>query len=261
VRRFVCDDAHIFAAHSQIESEMRHALQFMSDTYALFGFNFTFELSTRPEKSLGSREMWDRAEKALENVLNEFAPGKWKLNPGDGAFYGPKIDVHVSDSLARTWQCATVQLDFNLPERFQLEYQADSSDLKRPVIIHRAIYGSVERFMAILTEHYAGKWPFWLSPRQVMVVPVAADADAYARETRDLLYAEGFEAEVDLSDATLPKKVALAQTAQFNYILVVGRDEIPEQKVAVRVRDDKNKEIMGRAAFVALCHQLAKDHK
>jgi threonyl-tRNA synthetase len=167
VRRFQQDDAHIFCTTEQIEAEVTGALDFLTHIYGIFGFEFQLALSTRPEKFLGEIETWNQAEKALADCLNKNGK-EWKLNPGDGAFYGPKIDIHVFDALKRKHQCATIQLDFQLPIRFKLAYQSDSNnEFKRPVIIHRAILGSVERMIAILCEHTGGKWPFWLSPRQV----------------------------------------------------------------------------------------------
>jgi len=209
VRRFQQDDAHIFCTHDMIKSEIKSCLEFMQNVYGIFGFEFTLELSTRPKENfLGEIEIWDKAEKALEESLNDF--GKpWKLNPGDGAFYGPKIDIHIQDALKRSHQCATIQLDFNLPERFSLEYQAGEGEgghMKRPVIIHRAILGSVERMIANLTEHFAGKWPFWLSPRQVIVLPVSEKFNDYAIQVQKQIHENNFYVDVELSDKKLQKK-------------------------------------------------------
>ncbi|KAF5746625.1 threonine--tRNA ligase mitochondrial [Tripterygium wilfordii] len=180
VRRFQQDDAHIFCRESQIKDEVRHVLEFIDYAYRVFGFNYELKLSTRPEKYLGDLATWDKAEAALTEALNEF--GKpWQMNEGDGAFYGPKIDISVSDALNRKFQCATLQLDFQLPQRFDLEYSAeDEAKRERPVMIHRAILGSVERMFAILLEHYKGKWPFWLSPRQAIVCPISEKSQPYA---------------------------------------------------------------------------------
>ncbi|CAI7767701.1 unnamed protein product, partial [Closterium sp. NIES-53] len=226
VRRFQQDDAHIFCEESQVEAEVSDVLDFLQTVYGIFGFTFDLELSTRPEKHLGEVETWDRAEAALTQSLNAFGR-PWQINAGDGAFYGPKIDITVYDALKRKHQCATIQLDFQLPIRFKLEYSADdeAAGRKRPVIIHRAILGSVERMFAILLEHFAGKWPFWLSPRQVTVCPVSEKYSQYATKVRDEIHAAGFDVEADLSDRKLQKKVREAQLAQFNYILVVGAEE------------------------------------
>jgi len=238
VRRFQQDDAHIFCTVEQIKEEITGCLSFLDNIYGTLGFTFSLVLSTRPEKFLGDIEMWNEAEKALENGLNEF--GKpWKLNPEDGAFYGPKIDITVTDALKRAHQCGTIQLDFQLPIRFNLSYISESGEKKRPVIIHRAILGSVERMIAILTENYAGKWPFWLSPRQVMVIPVGPAFDEYAHEVQQKLYAAGFMCEVDTDPGdTMNKKIRNAQLAQFNFILVVGEKERSSQTVNVRTRDN-----------------------
>uniref|UniRef100_H0Z5V3 threonine--tRNA ligase n=1 Tax=Taeniopygia guttata TaxID=59729 RepID=H0Z5V3_TAEGU len=182
VRRFQQDDAHIFCTMEQIEEEIKDCLDFLKSVYAVFGFTFQLHLSTRPENYLGDLEIWDHAEKQLQNSLNNFGE-QWNLNPGDGAFYGPKIDIKIKDAIGRYHQCATIQLDFQLPIRFNLTYVGkDGDDKKRPVIIHRAILGSVERMIAILAENYGGKWPFWLSPRQVMVVPVGPASEQYAQQ-------------------------------------------------------------------------------
>lgn len=236
VRRFQQDDAHIFCTPEQIKDEIKGALDFLKHVYGIFGFTFNLVLSTRPEKYLGEIALWDQAEKALAESLDDFKM-PWSLNPGDGAFYGPKIDITVTDALKRSHQCATIQLDFQLPIRFNLNYVSESGDGKRPVIIHRAILGSVERMIAILTESYAGKWPFWLSPRQVMIIPVSAHYDDYAKEVAGKLHENGFMVEVD-TDAgdTMNKKIRNAQLAQFNFILVVGEKEKSNGTVNVRTR-------------------------
>ncbi|KAI6056856.1 TARS3 [Marmota monax] len=240
VRRFQQDDAHIFCTVEQIEEEIKGCLQFLQSVYSTFGFSFQLNLATRPENYLGEIEMWDEAEKQLQNSLMEF--GKpWKMNPGDGAFYGPKIDIKIKDAIGRYHQCATIQLDFQLPIRFNLTYVSkDGDDKKRPVIIHRAVLGSVERMIAILAENYGGKWPFWLSPRQVMVIPVGSTCEEYAVQVSNEFFEEGFMADVDLDDScTLNKKIRNAQLAQYNFILVVGEKEKINNAVNVRTRDNK----------------------
>uniref|UniRef100_A0A668AJL9 threonine--tRNA ligase n=1 Tax=Myripristis murdjan TaxID=586833 RepID=A0A668AJL9_9TELE len=232
VRRFQQDDAHIFCSMDQIEGEIKGCLDFLRTVYDVFGFTFKLNLSTRPEKFLGDPAVWDQAEKQLENSLNEFGE-KWVLNPGDGAFYGPKIDIQIKDAIGRYHQCATIQLDFQLPIRFDLTF-------KRPVIIHRAILGSVERMIAILTENYGGKWPLWLSPRQVMVVPVGPTCDDYAQKVQQEFHNNGFMTDVDVDPGcTLNKKIRNAQLAQYNFILVVGEKEKTSDTVNVRTRDNK----------------------
>ncbi|TDH17360.1 hypothetical protein EPR50_G00007590 [Perca flavescens] len=240
VRRFQQDDAHIFCTMDQIESEMKGCLDFLRCVYDVFGFSFQLYLSTRPEKYLGDIDVWNQAEKQLENSLNEFGE-PWKLNPGDGAFYGPKIDIKIKDAIGRYHQCATIQLDFQLPIRFNLTFVGkDGDDKARPVIIHRAILGSVERMIAILTENYAGKWPLWLSPRQVMLVPVNPSCEDYAKRVCKRFTEAGFMADADLdSSCLLNKKIRNAQLAQYNFILVVGEKEKITNSVNVRTRDNK----------------------
>lgn len=240
VRRFQQDDAHIFCSMDQIEGEMKGCLDFLRTVYDVFGFTFKLKLSTRPEKFLGEPEVWDAAEKQLENSLNEFGE-KWMLNPGDGAFYGPKIDIEIKDAIGRYHQCATIQLDFQLPIRFNLTFVShDGDDKQRPVIIHRAILGSVERMIAILTENYGGKWPLWLSPRQVMVVPVGPTCEEYAQRVQQEFHSNGLMTDVDLDPGcTLNKKIRNAQLAQYNFILVVGEKEKSSETVNVRTRDNK----------------------
>lgn len=201
VRRFQQDDAHIFCKEDDILSEVTGQLRFMERVYGIFNYKFSLELSTRPANHLGEIAVWDKAEAALEKALNDFGHA-WKLNKGDGAFYGPKIDVHIHDALGRSHQCATVQLDFQLPIRFGLEYQGKDNRIEevlRPVIIHRAIYGSLERFMGILMEHIEGKWPLWLSPRQFMVIPVSKHTNVYAESVRATLAEAGFYVDIDTS--------------------------------------------------------------
>mmetsp|Transcript_3968 Transcript_3968/g.11898 ORF Transcript_3968/g.11898 Transcript_3968/m.11898 type:complete len:700 (+) Transcript_3968:207-2306(+) len=258
VRRFVQDDAHIFCMPEQVKDEIVAYLEFMKHVYDIFGFQFELELSTRPEDYLGDANLWNVAEAELTEALEKFT-GKpcgegWQLNPGDGAFYGPKIDIKVFDALKRKHQCATVQLDFQQPLRFDLTYrgsgsqqtttqqdgraEAEGGDIQRPVIIHRAIYGSIERFLAIITEHFGGKWPFWLSPRQVCIVPVSEPYIDYGRQVQNKIRARKFFVDVDSSDKTLAKKVREAQLAQYNFILVVGEKEKAEGSVNVRTREN-----------------------
>jgi len=239
VRRFQQDDAHIFCTPEQIKSEMAGCLDFLKHVYSIFGFTYQLRLSTRPEKFLGDIAVWDKAEKDLAESLDNMGI-PWKLNPGDGAFYGPKIDITLQDALKRQHQCATIQLDFQLPIRFNLNYIDEKGEKKHPVMIHRAILGSVERMIAVLTESFGGKWPFWLSPRQAMVVPVGVPFNAYAKEVADMMKTQGFCVEADVDDGnTMNKKVRNAQLAQYNFIFVVGEKESSNKTVNVRTRDNK----------------------
>ncbi|KAI9902955.1 hypothetical protein N3K66_002307 [Trichothecium roseum] len=257
VRRFQQDDAHIFCTVEQIRQEIEGAFDFLHSVYGLFGFEFKLKLSTRPEKFIGDIAVWDMAEDKLRQALDSFVAkvnGKWEENPGDGAFYGPKIDITVYDALRRDFQCGTIQLDFNLPKRFKLRYvaakdevipQADLDDPElpagygRPVMIHRAVLGSFERMFGILTEHFSGKWPFWLSPRQVLVVPIMPACNDYATEVRNMLHDKGLYADADLSSNTFQKKIRTGQLEQYNFIFVVGAEEEKSRTANIRNRDDQ----------------------
>ncbi|KAJ3293577.1 threonyl-tRNA synthetase [Rhizoclosmatium sp. JEL0117] len=262
VRRFQQDDAHIFCTIEQLAAEMAGCFDFLNKIYVdVFGFTWSMKLSTRPDNFLGEISTWDNAEAILTKALND-SGRPWEVNPGDGAFYGPKIDIKLTDAMRRNHQCATIQLDFQLPERFKLQYVSDESIIdadgkrigsvmKRPVMIHRAILGSVERCIAILTENYAGKWPFWLSPFQVVVIPVSAAAFPYAEKVRDQLHDAGLNVECDTSDLTLNKKIRNAEIAHFNFIFVVGAEEENTSSVNVRNRDDPNTKSKGEVRSLA----------
>lgn len=297
--------------HLKIEQEILGLFDFLKTVYGHFGFTFKMKLSTRPEKFLGDVATWDRAEAKLSSALDAFSAegaAKWELNPGDGAFYGPKIDITISDALKRDFQCATIQLDFQLPQQFNLEYVTSEIKIKaedegaekksqtgskvadglsletegpkkdepaqnltvdgekkpetaapvqknyrkpltpgcaRPVMIHRAIYGSFERFIAILTEHFAGKWPFWLSPRQILVVPVMPSANDYVLEVQNIFREKGMHVDVDISGNTMKKKILNGQMQQYNYIFVVGAEEKESRTVNIRDRDDQATQVRG----------------
>jgi threonyl-tRNA synthetase len=234
VRQFTQDDAHIFCTPDQIEEQIADVIAFVTGMYSVFGFNeYTIELSTRPEKYIGTIEVWDKAEAALKNVL-ENKKIAYQLNPGDGAFYGPKIDFHIQDCLKRTWQCGTIQLDFSMPERFDLEYTDADSRKKRPVMIHRALFGSMERFIGILLEHYAGALPVWLSPVQVAVLPVSDKGEAYARLVCEKLKSAEIRADLDLRSDKIGYKIRSAEMAKIPYMAVVGEKEAQAGSVAVR---------------------------
>uniref|UniRef100_A0A665UEX4 threonine--tRNA ligase n=1 Tax=Echeneis naucrates TaxID=173247 RepID=A0A665UEX4_ECHNA len=237
VRRFCQDDAHIFCTPDQ--QEIVACLDFVRSVYRVFGFSFHCLLSTRPTPCLGEPEQWDNAEQQLERSLKHFGE-RWELNPGDGAFYGPKIDIQIKDAIGRQHQCATIQLDFQLPIRFHLQYVGKDGQLHRPVMIHRAVLGSLERMIAILAENFGGKWPLWLSPAQVMVIPVGGNSESYAKQVVQQFREAGFLADLnDDQGATLNKKIRSAQLAQFNYIFVVGDKERESGTVNVRSRRGK----------------------
>lgn len=327
VRRFQQDDAHIFCTEDQVKDEVSRYLNFLKSVYDKFGFDYELHLSTRPEKYLGQIALWDRAEKMLKDALIEFTgkdcdeKGGWKLNPGDGAFYGPKIDIQLFDALRRQHQCATLQLDFQLPIRFDLQYQAGTAPVAhgdkkpnnpngngvgggnpeasqntrktsvvatsdccgggdiekakadaeaappvkegfaRPVILHRAIFGSFERFIGILIEHFAGFWPFWLSPRQAIVVPVSEKFLDYAKKVQLELRQGLFHVDVDTSDRTLGKKLAEARNSYYNAILVVGEQEVKDSTVNMRIRGVDKTEVLSVLAACEKFEQWRKDFK
>ncbi|XP_037532205.1 threonine--tRNA ligase 2, cytoplasmic [Nematolebias whitei] len=239
VRRFCQDDAHIFCAPEQLEEEIVACLDFVRSVYQVFGFSFHCLLSTRPTPCLGEPEQWDNAEQQLMNGLQQFGE-HWKLNPGDGAFYGPKIDILIKDAIGRQHQCATIQLDFQLPIRFDLQYVGQDGVSCRPVMIHRAVLGSLERMIAILAENFGGKWPLWLSPAQVKVIPVGGSSESYSRQVVQQFCEAGFMADMrNDHSATLNKKIRAAQLAQYNYIFVVGDKERESGTVNVRSRGGK----------------------
>ncbi|KRY84377.1 Threonine--tRNA ligase, cytoplasmic, partial [Trichinella pseudospiralis] len=238
VRRFQQDDAHIFCRQDQIASEIEGCLDFLRCVYETLGFSMKLYLSTRPDDFLGDVKTWDEAEAQLQSALEKFKL-PWTLNAGDGAFYGPKIDIIVLDAMQRQHQCATIQLDFQLPVRFDLHFVDENHVKQRPVIIHRAILGSIERMIAVLTENFAGKWPFWLSPRQAMVIPVHPEFDDYALQVQQKIFDAGFECDVDVDASdTMKKKIRNAQLGKWNFILVVGAKEKENGSVNIRTRDN-----------------------
>uniref|UniRef100_A0A8I3NYJ4 Threonine--tRNA ligase, mitochondrial n=2 Tax=Canis lupus familiaris TaxID=9615 RepID=A0A8I3NYJ4_CANLF len=239
LRCFQQDDAHIFCAPDQLEEEIQGCLDFLRSVYAVLGFSFRLALSTRPSGFLGESCLWDQAEQVLQRALEEFGE-PWDLKPGDGAFYGPKIDVHLHDALGRPHQCGTIQLDFQLPLRFDLQYKGQAGVLERPVLIHRAVLGSVERMLGVLAESYGGKWPLWLSPFQVVVIPVGAEQEEYAREAQQRLQAAGLVCDLDAdSGLTLSRRVRRAQLAHYNFQFVVGQKEQSKKTVNIRTRDNR----------------------
>lgn len=237
VRCFTQDDAHIFMTPDQIKDEVLGVINLIDDFYNVFGFKYHVELSTRPEDSMGSDEQWEMATNALKEALDA-REMNYKINEGDGAFYGPKIDFHLEDSIGRTWQCGTIQLDFQMPQRFDLNYVGADGEKHRPVMIHRVVFGSIERFIAILTEHFAGAFPVWLSPVQVKVLPLIDKHHQFASEVKESLEAKGIRVEVDLRNEKIGYKIREAQLEKTPYMLVIGDKELENKAVAVRSRKD-----------------------
>ncbi len=236
VQGFTQDDAHIFCTPEQLVDEINAIIDFVSDTMKIFNMSFEVELSTRPESYVGELANWDLAEAGLKEAMDKRGM-KYDINEGDGAFYGPKIDFKVKDAIGRTWQCATIQLDFNLPERFGIKYQDKDGQMKTPVMLHRVIFGSMERFHGILIEHYAGAFPTWLAPTQVCVVPIAERHNDYAKKIYDELFAEGIRVQLDDRSESMNYKIREAlQDKKIPYVVVVGDKEIEADQVAVRVR-------------------------
>ncbi len=238
VRAFTQDDAHIFMTEDQITEQILGVFKLVEDIYSLFNLEYHFELSTRPEKSIGSDEQWDFTTEALRKAL-ELSGKRFLINEGDGAFYGPKVDIHIKDSIGRTWQCGTIQLDMSLPERFNLTYEGKDGKKHRPIMIHRVIYGSFERFFGILLEHYAGKLPLWLSPVQIKILTVADRFNDYAAKLKQEFENQGFRVELDTRSESIGKKVREAQLQKINYILVVGEKELNANTASVRTRENK----------------------
>ncbi len=237
VRSFHQDDAHLFMRSSDIKQEILKIIDLIDEIYGTFGLPYRLELSTRPEKSIGTDEDWENATNGLKSALDEW--GKpYRINEGDGAFYGPKIDIHIRDALNRSWQCGTVQLDMALPEKFQLEYMDSDGQHKRPVMLHRALFGSIERFLGILIEHFAGKFPLWLSPLPVRIITVADRHREYAHELARTIQKAGFICDVDDSNESVNKKIRSAQLMQINYMLTVGDKEIESRTASLRTRDN-----------------------
>ena len=240
VRCFTQDDAHIFMTEEQIKDEIKGVIALTESFYKLFGFSYKIELSTRPEDFMGTEEQWEIATSALKEALDELGKD-YKINEGDGAFYGPKIDFHLNDSIGRTWQCGTIQLDMQMPERFELTYVGADNEKHRPIMIHRAIFGSLERFIAILTEHFAGAFPVWLAPVQVKILPIGFNQHDYAYDLNKKLQSLGIRVEIDDRNEKIGFKIREAQTSKVPYMLVVGDKEVQSGTVSVRSR--KNGEL------------------
>ena len=250
VRCFTQDDAHIFMLPEQITSEIKGVVRIIDEVYTLFGFKYHVELSTRPENSIGSDEDWENATNALRLALDELDL-PYVVNEGDGAFYGPKIDFHLTDSIGRTWQCGTIQLDFQLPQRFEAEYTGEDGQKHRPIMIHRVVFGSIERFIGILIEHYAGKFPVWLAPVQVKILPVSDKSMEYALEVEKTLKEEGLRVETDTRNEKIGYKIREAQLEKLPYMLIIGDKEKEEKTVSVRMREKGDIGAMALDEFAA----------
>ena len=240
MRSFAQDDAHVFCTEEQIEDEVQAMIEMILGLYSVFGFEeVAIELSTRPEKAIGSTALWERAEKALQSALERHGY-EFTINPGDGAFYGPKIDFHIADALGRNWQLGTVQLDYQMPERFDLTYIGSDSSEHRPVMIHRAMLGSIERFMGILIEHTGGAFPVWLAPVQAVVLPVSEKFSEYGAKVVQRLQELGIRAELDSRNEKLGYRIREAQLQKIPYMLVMGAKEQESEQVSVRLRSGED---------------------
>ena len=250
VRGFTQDDAHIFCLREQAKDEIAEVIDFVEETLKVFGFDeFEVELSTRPEKSIGADEDWEEATRALEDALKDKGI-EYDINEGDGAFYGPKIDIKLKDALGRSWQCATVQCDFALPERFDLKYTAQNGEEKRPIALHRVILGSLERFIGALIEHYGGEFPLWLAPVQVKCIPITADQAEYAGEIENNLRKLGFRVETDARNEKMQKKIRDAELVKIPYMVIVGKKEAENGTVSLRSKKEGNLGAMDMDAFI-----------
>ena len=258
VRNFTQDDAHIFMTREQMKPEVIETLQMFKDLYAPFGIKYHVELSTRPENSMGSDELWELATDALREAIEQ-AGIQYKVNEGDGAFYGPKLDFHIQDSLGRTWQCGTIQMDMQLPERFDVTYVGEDGEKHRAVMIHRAGYGSLERFIGILTEHFAGKFPVWMAPVQAKVIPVSNNQMAYAKEIADKLSAADIRVELDENNDTLGYKIRKAQMEKVPYMIIIGDKEVGAGNISVRTRKGADEGSVDLESFINRVHDEVKN--
>lgn len=258
VREFTQDDAHIFCRPSQIGIEVENIIDFTKKIMDSFGFSYEMEISTRPQKSIGSDEVWEEATEALKNALNR-CNIPYKIDEGGGAFYGPKIDIKITDAIGRKWQCGTVQIDMNLPDRFKLEYTDENNSSKQPVMIHRAILGSFERFIAILTEHFGGEFPFFIAPTQAIIIPIGESQESYAKELRNTLLNVGVYTEIDNKNETLNKRIRNAEKQRVPMILILGAKEQEERIIAIRDRREKQQSTMGFDEFIKFSKEKMRE--
>ena len=260
VRCFTQDDAHILLAKEQIKDEVVRIAQLFDEVYSVFGLPYTIELSTMPEDHIGTVEDWDIATAALADAITSIGK-EYILNPGDGAFYGPKLDFHIQDSLGRTWQCGTIQLDYQLPGRFDLTYVDSEGKDVCPVMIHRVVFGSIERFIGVITEHYAGAFPTWLAPVQIKILPITDRAAEYCKELNGKLDEAGYRVEVDYRNEKIGYKIRSAQLEKIPYMLVIGDKETEAGTVAVRTRDGKDLGAMPLDDFMAMIKKEVAEKK
>ncbi|PLX67282.1 MAG: threonine--tRNA ligase [Denitrovibrio sp.] len=257
VRAFTQDDAHIFCTPSQLNSEIIDIINFVNDVVNLFGFEYEVEVSTRPEKYIGEIENWDKATQALFDALKDKGL-PYEINEGDGAFYGPKIDIKLKDAIGRFWQCATIQVDFNLPERFELNYIGEDGQKHRPVMLHRVILGSVDRFIGILTEHFAGAFPLWIAPKQVRIINVTDAQADYCKDLEKKLKMEGFRVDSDLRNEKMGFKIREAQMEKIPHMIIIGQKEVDEELVSVRLRNGENKNELDFSTYLSVLRELDK---
>ena len=258
VREFTQDDAHIFCRPSQIGIEVENIIDFTKKIMDSFGFSYEMEISTRPQKSIGSDEVWEEATEALKSALNR-CNIPYKIDEGGGAFYGPKIDIKITDAIGRKWQCGTVQIDMNLPDRFKLEYTDENNSSKQPVMIHRAILGSFERFIAILTEHFGGEFPFFIAPTQAIIIPIGESQESYAKELRNTLLNVGVYTEIDNKNETLNKRIRNAEKQRVPMVLILGAKEQEERIIAIRDRREKQQSTMGFDEFIKFSKEKMRE--
>ena len=254
VRCFTQDDAHVFMTREQMKDVIQETVRLFDEVYSTFGLNYTIELSTMPEDHIGTVEEWERNQDILKNAITDMGK-EFVINEGDGAFYGPKLDFHLADSLGRTWQCGTIQLDSQLPERFELEYTGADGEKHRPVMIHRVVLGSIERFIGVITEHFAGAFPAWLAPVQVSILPITDRTAQYADEVKALLEKAGFRVEVDHRNEKIGKKIREAQLKKVPYMLVLGDKESEAATVAVRNRAGGDQGAMSLDEFINILRE------
>ena len=257
VRVFTQDDAHIFMTWDQMKDEIMKCVQIFDEIYTTFGLTYKIEVSTMPEDHIGEEETWRGAEEILKDAITAMGKG-YTINEGDGAFYGPKLDFKLSDSLGRTWQCGTIQLDMQLPERFELEYTGADGEKHRPVMIHRALLGSIERFIGVITEHFAGAFPTWLAPVQVKLLPITDRTHEYAQQIYDKLFDLGYRVENDTRSEKIGYKIREAQLEKVPYMLVLGDKEAEAGQVAVRARKTGETTVMAFEEFLAMLEEEVK---